>query len=137
MINIARIGRGRRDSFNAEKFLADEAKKLEEIARKELKGEKGKEGVSGKDGKKVVQKIITGGATTIPEFRGTKVKNEDYTLLTSDGTNTYVKIALDSIGGQPFILDSRDDDALAMTVNDDLSGLLLFNGFIQGREETL
>lgn len=52
-----------------------------------------------------------------------------------DGTDTYYTLVVDLT--TPRVLDSRESDKIVATVNDDLSGLLLFNIFIRGKEESL
>lgn len=54
-----------------------------------------------------------------------------------DGTNTFVSVALPTLSQGGVILDSTTNDCIALTVNDDLSGLLEFTAFTSGLEEDL
>jgi hypothetical protein len=57
--------------------------------------------------------------------------------LVDDGTDTYTKVEINFLETRPVILDSRDADQFTITINDDLSGLILFNCFARGYEEVL
>ena len=51
----------------------------------------------------------------------------------SDATNTYITIAVDF--PEPIIMDGNFDDTLTLTINDNLSGLLLFSTLARGALE--
>ena len=55
--------------------------------------------------------------------------NSDQQLITS--------IKLVSTFTEPIVLKSEDNDKLRITINDDLSGLLIFKGAISGKERRL
>lgn len=60
-----------------------------------------------------------------------------YDVLNDDGTNTYKTISLDVAGSREIILDSRNDDEISISVNDDLTGLLLFTAQVRGWREVI
>lgn len=55
--------------------------------------------------------------------------------LVSDGTNTF--LALRATFTSPLLLDSRDNDRLTITINDDLSGLTSFTALVIGNTQDL
>jgi hypothetical protein len=57
--------------------------------------------------------------------------------VVDDGTNTYITISVDLRVTAPVILDQNYNDSVTITISDDLTGLLLFNMFSRGWEETV
>lgn len=63
------------------------------------------------------------------------VADATVTDVVCDGTNTFIKLV--STFTEPIVLKSEDNDKLRITINDDLSGLLIFKGVISGKERRL
>ena len=54
-----------------------------------------------------------------------------------DGTNTFYTINIDVSNETPVIIDSRNEDELSFTINDDLSGLDIFTAIAVGYKENI
>lgn len=52
-----------------------------------------------------------------------------------DGTDTWVSVGVNLFETAPIILDSRNQDKVTVTINDNLSGLISFTLFARGHEE--
>lgn len=76
-------------------------------------------------------------ASTFRQLSDFTFSGANVVSVVDDGTNTMVTLNLLNLFGQGQTLDSRSNDFLSVTVNDDLSSLLEFRILVQGNEEII
>jgi hypothetical protein len=75
--------------------------------------------------------------TTVRQFSDLYQLGFDLIAELDDGVNTFTSLAYNIDPGNPISLDSREEDNMATTINDDLTGLLYLRTFLQGNVEKI